>query len=509
MATQISRKTAELMAKKLRAKLDALYADQESHPSKQGSNNQRYPDGGRVPFGTGLRNYLLPTPSYGRVDPNGQPFYNQPAQYNPADPSTYMMGDRISDIQNMRDSWNPNSDMPTGPGPEMGRRIGDLMTMREQWNPGPTVAPNGYMRGQNQGPRNPGDAAYPNAVGTYTGGYEYGPESSIGLVPGKQSMQPSGYDSTPSRNSLLNTKKTSVTGGTPKQSSASWDTPEAKSQHISDQLEAEGGIYNSTMGMRGEQDPTMSSFTGYAGSNAPGLGGLSQGLNLKSGVAGIGSNGQSEYGSGRETGRSNTDWAGIAGAVGSFAPGLYNLYNAFQKPEVENPKDYYNPQYNNAMSLMRNRRFDVRPLLEQNQMNQNTYNRNIRNTASSRGELLSNMGGGYANRLRSDSAAYTQKSQMDAGYRGEEAQMRAQLGQQRAQTNMQVGDWNARNRAAQRNYGAAAAGNIGDASSLLLRNRNMKSADAMRTEAMTAAFPYLKEWMPGLEEMMKKYNTKG
>ena len=408
MATQISRKTAELMAKKLRAKLDALYADQESHPSKQPNQmmtSQKFGKGGIIPMYGG---------PYGSSTvgstPSRQALLNQ-YQY---DPESEMPSSMI----------NPN-----------------------------TIPDFDYTKGWNQG------------------NWEKGLLTQ-GSTAGK-------------------------TANIPVSSIENWMTNPS----------AFAGSKNS---MNRGIDQMM-------GINNPGNpGGLPQGHSSLpgSGVLAKNPDGSSQYGPGPEhtkfglfSGNGDTDWAGIAGAVGSFAPGLYNLYNAFQKPEVENPKDYYNPQYNNAMSLMRNRRFDVRPLLEQNQMNQNTYNRNLRNTASSRGELLSNMGGGYANRLRSDSAAYTQKSQMDAGYRGEEAQMRAQLGQQRAQTNMQVGDWNARNRAAQRNYGAAAAGNIGDASSLLLRNRNMKSADAMRTEAMAAAFPYLKEWMPGLEETMKHLNT--
>jgi len=441
MATQISRKTAELMAKKLRAKLDALYADQESHPSKQqGGDTPMYSKGG---FISRLRDNRAANSQF-RQFVNNDPMFNYLSGRSSnnssiVDPSlNYNIQNAYDQVGDYGRYHNVASTSGTGE-----QKVNTYNYEPESYNLAPT------------GSSSSGTSPIKQINYPATSNYSI-PDPRQGY--GNED----GFD--PSQRALAGPYVPQTT--TPLQASY-------------------GDVGGPTMNLTGSQNASAPAYE-----------------TTQSAFKSASQQGQSPEGN-------NTDWAGIAGAVGSFAPGLYNLYNAFQKPEVENPKDYYNPQYNNAMSLMRNRRFDVRPLLEQNQMNQNTYNRNIRNTASSRGELLSNMGGGYANRLRSDSAAYTQKSQMDAGYRGEEAQMRAQLGQQRAQTNMQVGDWNARNRAAQRNYGAAAAGNIGDASSLLLRNRNMKSADAMRTEAMTAAFPYLKEWMPGLEEMMKKYNTKG
>ena len=451
MATQISRKTAELMAKKLRAKLDALYADQESHPSKQqGGNNQVFRKGGEFP------DQYIPS-----LNVYGQRPVPPPGQYGDRSMESMVASPDPSTL------YNPNINFPSN-------------TMYNgDYSSSPTNIVNRRTNTPLAGPYTPNSRREGRDLQSVIDMYG---NNAIQL----NSNSKSAFD----YNSMAGIEE-------PVQQNTQGFNADPRQGY---------GVENYS-----DPNPTQDNYTGYAGANAPGLGapqGYGQGLNLKSGVAPKGANGQSQYNDPNSQGGGNgMDWAGIAGGIASFAPGLYNLANAFRKPEVERPQDYYNPQYNNAMSLMRNRRFDVRPLLEQNQMNQNTYNRNIRNTASSRGELLSNMGGGYANRLRSDSAAYTQKSQMDAGYRGEEAQMRAQLGQQRAQTNMQVGDWNARNRAAQRNYGAAAAGNIGDASSLLLRNRNMKSADAMRTEAMAAAFPYLKEWMPGIEEMMKHLNT--
>lgn len=415
MATRIAKKTAELMMAKLKAKLDALYSDQESHPSKQPNQmmtGQKFGGGGRIPMYEG---------PYGSSTVN--PFLN----YN---------------IQNAQD------------------QVGDYSRYHNVDQP----AQYDTMTGQPiVGYRHPEDIPY-NLPAVQGKAANDNPQSPVS--PKVRATQPStqGIDNGP-------TEQRALAGPyVPKV-----ETPMA--------LASYGDVGGPTMGLTGSKNASnydLSTPNSY-------------------------SDAKNQGGSGPD--QSGMDWAGIAGGIASFAPGLYNLANAFRKPEVERPQDYYNPQYNNAMSLMRNRRFDVRPLLEQNLLNQNTYNRNLRNTASSRGELMSNMAGGYGSRLRADSGAYATKSQMDAGYRGEEAQMRAQLGQQRAQTNMQVGDWNARNRAAQRNYGAAAATNIGDVSSMLLRNRNMKSADQMRTEAMSAAFPYLKEWMPGLEEMFKKYNT--
>ena len=47
-----------------------------------------------------------------------------------------------------------------------------------------------------------------------------------------------------------------------------------------------------------------------------------------------------------------------------LAPIAYNLIQGLRKPDTLNEKDYFNPEYNQAINLMANRRFDVDPLLE-------------------------------------------------------------------------------------------------------------------------------------------------
>lgn len=448
MATRIAKKTAELMMVKLKAKLDALYSDQESNPAKQGNNTQQFRNGGMLPrFWKGGEGPIDP-----RLQYNIQNAYDNAGIYdryhNPLNPvgsidpgdSAYPYANGQGKPMNSQRGYN-NTQID----PRQGYGVEDHDTFQWASKPGDLTKALGQKKATNPNqPVSPATIAVqpPNQQGIDNGPTEPNNFNPGDLMGDALSMMP-GTPNQDSINRLLGTNGNPGMGGLPPQ---------------------QGGL----PGSRGGQNP-----------------------NINDAGTGLRNQGQ------------DRDWAGIAGAIGSFAPGLYNIANAFKKPEVERPQDYYNPQYNNAMSLMRNRRYDVRPQLEQNLLNQNTYNRNLRNTASSRGELMSNMGGGYGNKLRSDSAVFAQKNTMDNQYRAEEAQLRSALGQERAQTNMQVGDWNARNRAAQRNYGAAAAENIGTASSMLLRNRNQRRADSLRGEALGAMSTHLNEWMPGLQDLFK------
>lgn len=204
------------------------------------------------------------------------------------------------------------------------------------------------------------------------------------------------------------------------------------------------------------------------------------------------------------------DWFGMGMSALSFVPGLYNMFRAFQKPEEVNPnkEGLYNPYENKALSLMRNRRFNVNPILERNLSSQRTYNRNIARTASSRGELLSNMGAGYAGRLRADSTALAEKSNQDNQYLAQEAQMMAGLGSERAGVNRYVSESNAANRAATRGFGAAASENIGSVASMLLRNRNLNEMQRLQIEALESGYPYFNEWFSGMAEKSNKLNRK-
>lgn len=189
----------------------------------------------------------------------------------------------------------------------------------------------------------------------------------------------------------------------------------------------------------------------------------------------------------------------------TFAPGIYNLIQGMRKPDRLNAADYQNPYIGDIRSAMRNRRFNVNPILDRNLAAQRTYNSNIRNTGGmSGGQMRSLLGAGTRNRMGADAAALAQKQNMDNQYLGQQAQMDAQLGSQIASTNLNVRDINDRNAAARRNFLGAGMTNISD---LTQRNRlmnNMKDTDLIRANTIQTMFPYADQWFPMLSQMMEQ-----
>jgi hypothetical protein len=107
--------------------------------------------------------------------------------------------------------------------------------------------------------------------------------------------------------------------------------------------------------------------------------------------------------------------------VMKFASPMYNLVKGFQSPEKAVPN--YNPYNDRIRSLMANRRFNVEPMLNQNLTAQAVANRNINNTARSRGEQMGNYGAAQNYRMMGDASAYTQQNNTNNQYLAEQAQM--------------------------------------------------------------------------------------
>jgi hypothetical protein len=72
--------------------------------------------------------------------------------------------------------------------------------------------------------------------------------------------------------------------------------------------------------------------------------------------------------------------------------------------------------------------------------------------------------------------------------------MQGAIGQKMADTNLVISDLNARNQAAGRSYGAAAAGQLSQFSQIQQQMKNQKAMDAMRME--------------GLKSYMDMFNTR-
>ena len=106
-----------------------------------------------------------------------------------------------------------------------------------------------------------------------------------------------------------------------------------------------------------------------------------------------------------------------------------------------------------------------------------------------------------------DAAAYSQKINMDNQYRGQQAEMDFSLGQSQAQALAMRDDINARNLAAQRNFGAAAASGAQRYALNQMQMNNQSAAQRAYLDVLERSNPFFNQWL-GLDELRSygKYN---
>lgn len=183
---------------------------------------------------------------------------------------------------------------------------------------------------------------------------------------------------------------------------------------------------------------------------------------------------------GKWLGKNSDKIVGGLEMAGQLAPIGYNIYQGLQPEQELNASEFYNPQANQAMSLMANRRFNVDPTLRANEGAYRTALSNIKSASGgNRGQLLGNVGGAMRGMQSANAQAYAQKQNMDNQYMAQEAQMRAGLGSERAQTDLMISDLNTRNEAARRAFLGQAAGQLGQFSQAQAVNRGMRERDEM------------------------------
>lgn len=188
------------------------------------------------------------------------------------------------------------------------------------------------------------------------------------------------------------------------------------------------------------------------------------------------------------------------GQIGLQAlPAFYNLFKGMQKPEVATPN--YNPFESQIRSTMANRRFNINPLLNANLMAQAVNNRNIRNTAGSRGELMGNLGASQNYRMIGDANAYSTKNNADNQYLAEQAQMDFGLGNNRAQMDSYTQDINARNRAATHQFLGQSMNDFSNFGQMQQLMGNQARADKQRTGLIKDMFGVYR-FMPGLQDIV-------
>lgn len=165
-----------------------------------------------------------------------------------------------------------------------------------------------------------------------------------------------------------------------------------------------------------------------------------------------------------------------------LAPVLFNAGKSMQKADYMDPAAYQNPLAYNALATMRDRQPNMTPALQASDAAVAGADANLRSTATGRGQYMSGRIG-LANAAMTNKAnIYAQGQQQRNQYLGEYGQMQGNIGQGMAQTKLMVDDLNARNEAAQRNYGAAATGQLSQWAQVRQQMNNQKARDAQMME---------------------------
>jgi hypothetical protein len=168
----------------------------------------------------------------------------------------------------------------------------------------------------------------------------------------------------------------------------------------------------------------------------------------------------------------------------TLLPMAYNTIKGTQKVEQLNPAAFQNPMAYGALDSMRNRTPNMTPALQATDESMAAANANLRATSTGRGQYGANTVALANAAMKQKAGIYAQGSQMQNQYLGEYGQMQGAIGQKMADTNLVISDLNARNQAAGRSYGAAAAGQLSQWSQVQQQMNNQKSMDAIRMEGL-------------------------
>lgn len=174
------------------------------------------------------------------------------------------------------------------------------------------------------------------------------------------------------------------------------------------------------------------------------------------------------------------------GSLSGLSPILYNWIQSRRRPEVEN--QVINPYTGAINRAMASRKLNIEPTLAANRRS-----RAIARNSMARLNPNTGMNLAYGNQLATgeyaqNTSVYANRDNANNQYLGEYANMMNNLGQQYVQNTVLTNDLNARNRAAARNFGATAAGQLGQWSQTKEKMRNEAARDAM-------IYPYLRNFL--------------
>lgn len=180
--------------------------------------------------------------------------------------------------------------------------------------------------------------------------------------------------------------------------------------------------------------------------------------------------------------KSSFDFSSLSG----LSPILYNWIQSRRKPEVE--EQVLNPYAGAISRAMASRRANIEPTLAANRRSRAIARNNMARLNPNTGMNLA-----YGNQLATseyaqNAATYANRDNMNNQYLGEYANVMNNLGQQYVQNTVLTNDLNARNRAAARNFGSTAAGQLGQWSQTKEQMRNQARRDRQ-------ILPYLQNFL--------------
>lgn len=174
------------------------------------------------------------------------------------------------------------------------------------------------------------------------------------------------------------------------------------------------------------------------------------------------------------------------GSLSGLSPVLYNWVQSRRKPEVED--QVLNPYTGAINRAMASRKVNIEPTLAANRRSRAIARNNMARLNPNTGMNLA-----YENQLATgeyaqNASVYANRDNANNQYLGEYANMMNNLGQQYVQNTVLTNDLNARNRAAARNFGATAAGQLGQWSQTKEKMRNQARRDRQ-------ILPYLQNFL--------------
>lgn len=184
--------------------------------------------------------------------------------------------------------------------------------------------------------------------------------------------------------------------------------------------------------------------------------------------------------------RSNTKDKPSFDSLSGLSPILYNWVQSRRRPEVED--QVINPYTGAINRAMASRKLNIEPTLAANRRSRAIARNNMARLNPNTGMNLA-----YGNQLATgeyaqNTSVYANRDNANNQYLGEYANMMNNLGQQYIQNTVLTNALNARNRAAARNFGATAAGQLGQWSQTKEKMRNEAARDAM-------IYPYLRNFL--------------